>query len=85
MNDQTVTVEIEVPQAQVDLLRETLRLSRNHHRDPLSMIRDTALIGAMGLASSTVDCRYWRQLDNLAVRLGVPALFIEDWPEDAPP
>ena len=49
------------------------------------MIRDTALIGAMGLASSTVDCRYWRQLDNLAVRLGVPALFIEDWPEDAPP
>ena len=71
MSSQTVSLTIQVPKAEIAMLRETLRLSRNRHRDPLNMIRDTALDSAKGLAGSTVECRNWKQLQALARKLGV--------------
>jgi len=71
MSSQTVSLRIEIPQAEIVLLRRTLQLSRNRHRDPLNMIRDTAIDAAKGLAGSTVECRNWKQLQALARRLGV--------------
>jgi hypothetical protein len=71
MSSQTVSLTIQVPKAEIAMLRETLRLSRNRHRDPLNMIRDTALIGVMGLASSTVEVSHWKHLEDFAGKLGV--------------
>ena len=53
------------------MLRETLRLSRNRHKDPQNLIRDTAVDAAKGLAGSTVDCRDWKQIQAFARKLGV--------------
>lgn len=71
MNNQTVTLTIQVPKPEIVMLREVLRLSRNRHRDPVNMIRDTALIGAMGLGASTVDVSHWKHLWQFADKLGV--------------
>lgn len=71
MSNQTVTLTIQVPKAEIAMLRETLRLSRNRHKDPLNMIRDTAIDAAKGLAGSTVECRNWKRLQALGRKLGV--------------
>ena len=71
MSGQMINVTIQVSEAELTLLRETLRLGRNRHQDPVKLIRDTALIGAMGLASSTVDVSHWKHLWHFADKLGV--------------
>ena len=71
MNSQTVSLTIQVPKAEIAMLRETLRLSRNRHKNPENFIKDTALIGAKALASSTVNVSNWKRLEGLARRLGV--------------
>jgi hypothetical protein len=66
-----VPLTIQVPKAEIAMLRETLRLSHNRHRNPENLIKDTALISAKALASSTVNVSDWKRLRALAKRLGV--------------
>jgi hypothetical protein len=71
MSGQTVSLTIQVPRAEISLLRETLRLSRERCRDPEKFIKDKALDSAKGLAASTVCVNDWKRLQALARRLGV--------------
>jgi hypothetical protein len=66
-----VNVTIQVPDAELTLLRETLRLSRQKQKDPAKFIVKTALDGAIGLASSTVNVSDWKHLEDFAGKLGV--------------
>jgi hypothetical protein len=71
MSSQTVSLTIQVPKAEIAMLRETLRLSRRRHKNPENFIKDTALVGAKALAVSTVCVNDWKRLQALARRLGV--------------
>jgi hypothetical protein len=66
-----VNVTIQVPETELVLLRETLRLSRQRQKDPAKFIVKTALDSAIGLASSTVECGQWKHLEDFAGKLGV--------------
>jgi uncharacterized membrane protein len=66
-----MSLTIQVPKAEIAMLRETLRLSRNRHRNAENMIRDTAIDAAKGLTGSTVDCHDWKQIQAFARKLGV--------------
>lgn len=71
MSSQTVNLTIQVPKAEIAMLRETLRLGHNRHKNPENLIKDTALVSAKALASSTVNVSDWKRLRALARRLGV--------------
>jgi len=71
MSGQMINVTIQVPETELTLLRETLRLSRQRQKDPAKFIVKTALDGAIGLASSTVDVSDWKRLEDFAGKLGV--------------
>jgi len=66
-----VSLTIEVPKAEIVMLHEVLRFSRNRHKSPERLIKATALDGAMGLATSTVDVSHWKHLWDFADKLGV--------------
>jgi len=70
MSSQTVTLTIQVPKAELTVLRETLRLSRERQKDPAKFIVKTALDDAISHASSTVDVRHWKRLQAFARKLG---------------
>ena len=71
MSGQMINVTIQVPETELTLLRETLRLSRQRQKDPAKFIVKTALDGAIGLASSTVSVTEWKHLQDFAGKLGV--------------
>jgi hypothetical protein len=71
MSDQMVNVTIQVPEAELTVLRETLRLSKHRQKDPLRFITEKSLPGCVALASSTVDVSSWKDLEAFAGKLGV--------------
>jgi hypothetical protein len=71
MSGQTVTVSIQVPKAELRILRETLRLSRERQKDPAKFIKKTAVDVAKVHAVSTVYVHHWKHLQDLAGKLGV--------------
>lgn len=68
---QMVNVTLQVPRAELTVLRETLRLSKHHQKDPLRFITEKSLPGCVALASSTVDVSSWKDLEAFAGKLGV--------------
>jgi hypothetical protein len=70
-DDENVYVRIKIPWPELKVLHETLRLSRNRHKDPVRFIKDIALESAIGLASSTVNVSDWKHLEDFAGKLGV--------------
>lgn len=66
-----VNVTIQVPENELALLRETLRLSRERIKDPVRLIQRKALDAAIALASSTVQVSHWKDLEAFAGKLGV--------------
>ncbi len=71
MSGHMVNVTIQVPKADLALLRETLKLSHRRDKDPAEFIKRKALDSALGLASSTVWVRDWKRLTRIARKLGV--------------
>ncbi len=71
MSNQMVNVTIQVPETELTVLRETLRLSRERQKDPVKFIESKSLPGCVSLASSTVDVSQWKHLEDLAGKLGV--------------
>jgi hypothetical protein len=66
-----VNVIITVPEAELVLLHETLRLSKHRQKDPLRFITEKSLQSCVALASSTVDVSSWKDLEAFAGKLGV--------------
>lgn len=66
-----VNVTIQVPETELTILRETLRLSRERQKDPVKFIENKSLSSCVGLASSTVDVSQWKHLEDFAGKLGV--------------
>jgi len=71
MSNRAVTLTIQVPEAELTILGETLRLSRERQKDPAKFIVKTALDDAISHASSTVDVSHWKHLWDFADKLGV--------------
>jgi len=71
MSSQMVNVTIRVPETELVLLRETLRLSKNRQKDPMRYIQSKSLASCVALASSTVDVSSWKDLEAFAGKLGV--------------
>ncbi len=71
MADQIVTVTIQVPEKELTILRETLRLSRERTKSPIDFIKRTAVDVAKCHAVSTVYVSDWKHLQDLAGKLGV--------------
>ena len=71
MSSQTVNVTIQVPEKELTILRETLRLSRERTKNPVDFIKKTAVDIAKCHAVSTVYVSDWKHLQDLAGRLGV--------------
>jgi len=66
-----VDLTIQVPEAELTILRETLRLSRQPQKDPLKFFQSKAFDGCVSLASSTVEVSDWKRLADFAGKLGV--------------
>ena len=64
-------VTIQVPKAELAILRETLKLSRHREKDPVKFIEKTAPNGRISYASSTIAVSHWKHLQKLAGKLGV--------------
>jgi len=71
MNGQIVNVTIQVPETELTVLRETLRLSKNRQKDPMRYIQSNSLSSCVALASSTVDVSSWKELGEFAGKVGV--------------
>jgi hypothetical protein len=66
-----VDLTIQVPEADLTILRETLRLSRQRQKDPVKFFQSKAFDGCVSLASSTVTTDRWAYLQAFARELGV--------------
>ena len=66
-----VDLTIQVPEAELTVLRETLRLSRQRQKDPIRFFRSKALDGCVSLAASTVQVSAWKDLEKFAGKLCV--------------
>jgi hypothetical protein len=79
MSSQTVTLTIEVPQAELTLLGELLKVGSERTKDPVRFVARTALNNALAKANSTVAVRDWRHIDHLARKLNLAPVFLQDW------